>query len=88
MRWLNQSDAQKRLKRMIEALIAGEQDPEHWADLAQKRLRQRIPELQLALPGRVRDHHRSLLKEFLEEWRAPGARIKRIEEESDRRIPL
>src|SRR5271168_69284 len=73
-------------QRMIEAMIAGEQDPERLADLAQRRLRQRIPELQLALQGRVRDHHRFLLKEFLDEWRALGTRIQRIEEEIDRRI--
>jgi len=73
-------------QRMIEAMIAGEQDPERLADLAQRRLRHRIPELQLALQGRVRDHHRFLLKEFLEEWRALGTRIQRIEEEIDRRI--
>jgi transposase len=73
-------------QQMIEAIIAGEEDPERLADLAQRRLRQRIPELQLALQGRVRDHHRFLLKEFLEEWKALGTRIRRIEEEIDRRI--
>jgi transposase len=73
-------------QQMIEAMIAGEEDSERLADLAQKRLRHRIPELQLALQGRVRDHHRFLLREFLDEWRALGARIQRIEEEIDRRI--
>lgn len=73
-------------QHMIEAIIAGEQDPERLADLAQRRLRQRIPELQLALEGRVRDHHRFLLKEFLDEWRALEARIRRIEDQIDRRI--
>lgn len=73
-------------QQMIEAIIAGEQDPERLADLAQRRLRQRIPELQLALEGRVRDHHRFMLKEFLDEWRALGARIRRVEEEIDRHI--
>jgi transposase len=34
----------------------------------------------------VRDPHRFLLQEFLDEWRALGARIRRIEEEIDRRI--
>lgn len=34
----------------------------------------------------MRDHHRFLLQEFLDEWRALGARIRRIEEEIDRRI--
>jgi len=73
-------------QQMIEAIISGEEDPERLADLAQRRLRQRIPELQLALEGRVRDHHRFLLREFLEEWRALAARIRRIEEEIDRRM--
>jgi transposase len=73
-------------QQMIEAIIAGEEDPERLADLAQRRLREKIPELRLALEGRVRAHHRFLLKEFLEEWKALGMRIGRIEEEIDRRI--
>ena len=73
-------------QQMIEALIAGVEDPERLADLAQRRLRGKIPELQLALEGRVRDHHRFLLREFLDEWKALGTRIRRVEEEIDRRI--
>ena len=61
---------------MIEALIAGEDDPERLADLAQKRLREKIPELRLALAGKVRDHHRFLLKELLDEWKGLGERIR------------
>lgn len=71
---------------MIEAIIAGEDDAERLADLAKRRLRQRIPELQTALRGRVRDHHRFLLKEYLDEWKAIGERISRVEKEIDRRI--
>lgn len=73
-------------QRMIEAIIAGEDDAESLAELAQKRLRQRIPELQKALSGRVRDHHRFLLKEHLDEWKALADRIARVETEIDRRI--
>lgn len=73
-------------QQMIEAIIAGEQDPARLADLARRRLRAKMPELRLALEGRVRDHHRFLLREFLEEWRALGARIRRVEEEIDRRM--
>jgi len=51
---------------MLEALIAGEEDPEKLADLARRRLRAKIPELQLALCGRVTDHHRFLLRLLLE----------------------
>jgi transposase len=71
---------------MIEAIIAGEDNPESLADLAKKRLRQRIPELQMALSGRVRPHHRFLLKEHLEEWKALAERIRRVEQEIDRHI--
>ena len=51
---------------MLEALIAGQTDPEKLADLARKRLREKIPELQLALQGRVTDHHRFLLRMHLD----------------------
>ena len=73
-------------QQMIEAIIAGIEDPAALAELAQRRLRGKIPELRLALEGRVRDHHRFLLKEFLDEWKALGKRIQRIEEEIDRRM--
>ena len=42
----------------LEALIAGETDPTQRADLARKRLREKIPALRQALQGRVTDHHR------------------------------
>jgi transposase len=73
-------------QRMIEAIIAGEDNPEQLADLAQKRLRQRIPDLQRALSGRVREHHRFMLKEHLEEWKSLAERIRRVEQEIDRHI--
>jgi transposase len=73
-------------QQMLDAIIAGQQDPEQLADLARKRLREKIPELRLALEGRVRDHHRFMLREYLDEWRALGERIRRVEEEIERRI--
>ena len=51
---------------MLETLIAGETDPEKLADLARKRLREKIPALRLALQGRVTDHHRFLLRMHLD----------------------
>ena len=71
-------------RAMIEAIIAGEDDAERLADLAKRRLRQRIPELQAALNGRVRAHHRFLLKEQLDEWKALSERIVRVESEIER----
>ncbi len=52
-------------RAMLEALVAGEEDPEKLADLARRRLRSKIPELQLALQGRVTEHHRFLLRLLL-----------------------
>jgi transposase len=71
---------------MIEAIIAGENDPEQLAEMAKRKLRQRIPELQIALSGRVREHHRFLLREHFSEWKTLNERIKRVEQEIDRRI--
>ena len=51
---------------MLQALIAGETDPEELADRARKRLREKIPALRLALQGRVTDHHRFLLRMHLD----------------------
>jgi transposase len=51
---------------MLEALCGGETDPEKLADLARKRLREKIPQLRLALAGRVTEHHRFLLRMHLD----------------------
>ena len=53
-------------RAMLEALIAGVTDPEQLADLARMRLRAKIPELRLALQGRVTEHHRFLLRMHLD----------------------
>jgi transposase len=49
-------------RRMIEAIIAGEYDPVKLADLARRRLRKKIPQLERAMKGSVTDHHRFLLR--------------------------
>lgn len=54
-------------RAMLEALIAGQEDPEQLADLARRRLRAKIPELRQALRGRVTDRHRFLLRLLLEQ---------------------
>jgi transposase len=71
---------------MLEAIIEGRDDPVELADLAQRRQGEKIPQLRLALTGKVHDHHRFLLKAYLEEWKTLGERIARIEQEIDRRI--
>ena len=56
----------KSARAMIDALIAGERDPEVLADLAQRRMRAKLDELTLALRGRFRDHHAVLLRVHLD----------------------
>ena len=73
-------------RKILEAIIAGEDNPEHLAQLARGRLKNKRAELEQALEGRVRDHHRFMLAEYLDEWVALGERIKRIEVEIDQRI--
>ncbi len=51
---------------MLEALINGETDPAQLAELARGRLRAKIPALEQALSGRVREHHRFMWREVLE----------------------
>jgi transposase len=73
-------------RRMLEAIIAGQDHPEQLAQLARGRLRSKTASLAQALSGRVRDHHRFLLAEYLDEWEALGQRIQRIEAEIDKQI--
>ena len=53
-------------RAMLEALIAGDQDPAVLADLAKRRLRSKIPALTEALTGRFSDHHGFLARVHLD----------------------
>lgn len=55
-------------RKMIEALIAGEKDVTVLAELAQKKLRDKIPQLQRALTGELTEHHRFLLQQLLGQY--------------------
>ena len=52
-------------RAMLQALAAGERDPALLADLAQKRLRTKTPQLVEALTGRFTDHHAFLVRMHL-----------------------
>jgi len=67
-------------RNMIEALIGGERDVSKLADLAEKRLRHKIPQLQRALEGEVREHHRFLLRRLLDQYDFLEKEIPRISE--------
>jgi transposase len=47
---------------MLRAMIAGKASAQEMADLAKGLLRKKIPQLELALEGRLEEHHRFLLK--------------------------
>ncbi len=51
---------------ILQALIKGESDPQKLADLAEGNARKKRAELVAALHGRIRNHHRGLLKVHLE----------------------
>ncbi len=53
-------------RAMLDALVAGERDPNILADMAKRRLRSKIPELTEALTGRFNDHHAFLVRVQLE----------------------
>jgi transposase len=67
-------------RRMIEALIGGEKDTSVLADLAQKKLREKIPQLQRALEGEVSEHHRFLLRQLLDQYDFLEKEIARVSE--------
>ena len=68
-------------RRMIEALIAGESDPEALAALADRRIKAPPAVLREALRGRMTDHHRFLLKLHLRQIDALDDAITAIDRE-------
>ena len=67
-------------RKMIEALIGGEKDVSVLADLAQRKLREKIPQLQRALEGEINDHHRFLLRQLLDQYDFLEKEIARVSE--------
>lgn len=52
-------------RAMLHAMIQGETDASALADLARGTLRQKIPQLEAALAGQIREHHRFMWREVL-----------------------
>src|ERR1035438_1774184 len=70
-------------RRMIEALIPRETDPQALAALADGRLKATPAELEASLRGRVTAHHRFMLRLHLDHLDALDAAIARIDKEVD-----
>jgi hypothetical protein len=65
---------------MLQAIADGEDDPQRLAQMTRKGLRKKMPQLQLALQGRIRDHHRFLLRQLLEELTFMEQKINKLEQ--------
>jgi transposase len=65
----------KSVRAMLEALIAGERDPDLLADLAKGPMRRKIPALREALVGYFNDHHAFLAQVMLDRIDAVTAQI-------------
>ena len=55
---------------ILRALVDGKATPQEMAQLAKKKLRSKIPELELALEGKIEEHHRFLLNLQLDRLQA------------------
>jgi transposase len=66
-------------RAILEAMIEGEKDAEKLANMAKHILRKKIPQLQQALTGKVRDHHRFLLRKLLEQVKFLEGQIEEID---------
>jgi transposase len=71
-------------RAMLQALVAGERDPQLLAELAKGRLRAKLPLLQEALVGRFGPHHGLLVGEMLARIDAADATIDRLSAEIGR----
>jgi transposase len=73
-------------RAMLEAIVNGEQDSQRLAEMSRGLLRNKIPELQQALQGRVTAHHRFLLRELLDHHYFVESKMQRIEQEVAERL--
>ena len=73
-------------RAMLAALVAGERDPQVLADLAKRRLRSKIPQLQEALEGRFSSHHAVLVAQMLARIDHCDEVVERLCAEIDRRM--
>jgi transposase len=73
-------------RAMIQDMIEGESDPGKLALHARRRLKEKIPELTLAMEGQVSEHHRFLLQLLWDQLSEVEALIERVERKVDEHI--
>jgi len=74
-------------RAMILAMVKGETNPEVLAELAQRKLRGKIPELRAALDGRLNDHYRFVRRQHWELLEMLEEQIQEQEKEIEKRLP-
>jgi transposase len=67
-------------RSVIEGIMEGKEAPRQLAERAQGSLRGKRAQLELALHGRVSEHHRFMLKELMEDLRFVEAKILRLDQ--------
>jgi transposase len=73
-------------RAILDALVSGQSDPERLVLLANSRIKAAPEALKQALHGRVRDHHRNLLKLHLQQIDATNAGIAELDKEIERSL--
>jgi transposase len=71
---------------MLDALVGGERDPLVLAELARGRLRAKLPELRLALDGRLRPHQTFLIQQILAHVDFLEQSLESLQTEIDQRL--
>jgi len=73
-------------RAMLQALVSGERDPVQLADLAERKLRGKIPLLREALRGHLTDHHVFLLRSLLNHLRYLEGEIENFDQQIAERL--
>jgi transposase len=73
-------------KRILRALMRGDKDPGWMADYARGALRKKKAELEQALRGMVTDHHRWMLRNYLDDIDHIDSQTEAVEREIRRRV--
>jgi transposase len=73
-------------RAMLEALLQGKMTPQETANLAQKKMRSKIPQLAEALEGYVSEHHRFLIRIQLEHLKYLEQAIDQIQLRIDEKL--
>src|SRR5215813_5107799 len=73
-------------RAMLRSIVDGNENADQLAEMSKGILRNKIPELRVALEGRLTDHHRFMLKLLLEQLRSAEATITKVEQELEKRM--